>query len=191
MRRPKSDALKAFRVNGELCEINVNSDGIFYGRIGPDSFEADTMAEVERNMRRVAKKLKREVAIPAMLIAAEVKYDGPHSHMRGNVVGRTCLPITIIGVDWRTNDLKYRGPDGQIMQRRRYGQESQFGKRMTPEQVEQWAALRKAKREAETAFSDFEREFEYRDIEKVVEQAIRDLSDDPKEQPVTETEDPR
>ncbi len=190
-RRGTSGALKEFRINGELYEIHVNSDGIFYGRVGPDSFEANTLAEVERNIRRVAKKLKREVAIPAMLIGAEVKYDGEHSHMRGNVVGRTCLPITIIGIDWRTNELKYRGPDGQVMKRRRWGPEAQFGRRMTEMQVEQWKQFRKAKIAAEKAFNNYEKEFEYKDVEKDVEQAIRDLSDDPKETPDTKTEDPR
>lgn len=191
--RYKDEALKTITIQGNKYDINVDSDGEFTCRVGVDFLKTDTLKEMIKLVGRSARKNKVEVAIPAMLIGARVRDDdSPYSHRRGVTIGFTCKPITVIGIDNSTNELKYRDADGHVGKRERFGFDDReyIGKPMTPAEVKEWLRLRKEKHAAADAFSTFNKKFEFKDLHGLVKDALNAAVDDPKETPEAD-EDPR
>src|SRR5579885_2915539 len=149
--------LKSQTINGVKCEIRVGDDGELTCMVAGEWLKADTLKALVNDLKRVTKKMKVEVAVPAMLIGVEKrKMEG----WREKFVGYTCMPITLIGIDWRKNQLKYRTADGEVKIEGRTGfslrDKGYIGKVMTDEEVAEWVRLRKERDAADEAFRKFD-----------------------------------
>lgn len=162
--------LKTVKVAGVKYEINVGEDGEFTVWFSGDTLRSDTLKGLLPQLRRLSAKQKVEVAIPAMLIGTRTETGSGWSRKTSEP---TCLPITLIGIDVESGNIKWRGADGYIGKSSRWSSDNEhIGKPMTPDEVTEWKRLRKAKLAADDAFSTFGHQFTWHAAEDAVKAAL-------------------
>lgn len=138
------------------------------------------------------------MAIPATLMNVEAVLK-PGSHFKAPTHGRTsCFPVTLIGIDHRSEEVKFRDAEGRVNTMGRAGgsfgrnRDAKLGKPMTPDEIKKWEELLDAKQKAKDAFYRFNEKFEfgYGKAEEMVKKAQGEKVDDPGEEPEPD-EDPR
>lgn len=188
-------------VNGVKVEVTVRDDGSFHTRVNGEWFSAFTLAELLTIIKRETRKTKIEVAVPAMLIHhLPVNQRGWVRTTDGEATPErdvTCVPITLTGIDWRNDQVKYRDAKGEMHtfgRGRQFGsREESIGKPMTPNEVKTWQALLKAKVKADDEFEKFNHKFAfpYGGADQLVKDAQAAKTDTPvEESEVPSYEDP-
>lgn len=193
---------KTVTIRGEKVDITVDTDGVFYGKIGLDSFKFDTLKELMAALRRSANKLKITVAVPATLIHIS-KHTGTGYNRK--YLGETCRRIVLHSINPKSNEINFTYEDDgeKGTQDRWSGRSAKIGKPMTDDEIAEWERLYGEQQAAEKRFRQFEYKFtgdsddmrrkrEPFDAHAVVEAAIRAKADEANEETEVEDEaDPR
>ena len=187
----KYEPIRVIKVRDKKYEIHVDKDGEFRCNVGPTYLKSDRLAELLPRIRREADKQRIEVSLRGMVCGV-----GRHTGTRWNRKHEpeTCHAITVFGVNDEKHTVRYRYDSGGVeTERERHGWDSDFmfAKPMTPADVKEWHRLRDARDKARSAFEKFKEKWEWKDVYADVLKAQAEAVDDPKEEPETETDDPR
>lgn len=176
--------VKTETIDGRKVAIELGADGTFEAQCDGDEWTDKTLEGVIAKVRRDLRKSKVRIAIPATAIGVELhKPQFGHAHSR-SATGKV-RHLTITGVHGRSGNILARWEDtGESEQISGWRNEGSICRRLTPDEVKQYAALAKAKKAADDAIEKFEKRISLggrKDIKEFVEQAIKEKVDDPKE----------
>jgi hypothetical protein len=173
-------------IDGRKVAIEVDSQsGKFSGVVDGDAYSADTLDALRAKIRSAFRKEAIRLAIPVTMLDVEL-----HKPDYGRPTGRSASGavrhMTITGVYGRTGNVLVKWDDtGESEQLSHYG--GDIVRRLTENEIRDYAALSKAASEATSArmkFVDARKIGTYRyDVKKFVEQKVKEMVDDPKENP--------
>lgn len=193
MRGYKREVIKTVTILGEKIEIFVNSEGEFSARAGGEGHRADRLADLLPKLRRSAQKRRVKVAVPATVIGVGLYDGGPRFNRK--YLGIGCKDVLLTGIDPRTDEVTFRNTDGSVLDKDLYNFHRVHGdllfcRPMPPEAQQEYTRLYTARQAAKDAMSEFEETWKL-NAYAAVKEAINAAVDDPKEDLVEESEDPR
>ena len=141
---------------GEKVEIHVDSEGMFYARIGLDSLKEETLKALVAKLRRASNKTRVTVAVPATLLNVQ---DHTGSGFSRKYHGQTCKRVVLTGINPKTDEVNFTYENGEKGSQSRWNRDAAFGRPMTDADIAEWKRLDKARRVAKDAFDKFEEKF--------------------------------
>lgn len=185
--------LTTMRVNGVACRVTVDSGGTFRSYAGGRSAKADTLAELETQLKRLTKQRKITVAVPVTILGRSWKEE--KYQRSGWVSGKGVQHVTLVGLtvngDVKARDDKTGEPLRADAFSRGWSDFKTTVRRLTDAEAEKYTELLTAYEAARTTLHDFiERRKLSDSLEGLVRDAIAQKIDTPDEPP-EESEDPR